>query len=148
MKTTINCPHCGKPVEKYRNPLPTVDIIIRVGEGVVLVKRKNPPHGWALPGGFIDYGESAEAAALREAREETSIELDHVEQFHVYSDPDRDPRHHTLTVVFSAYSRQQPRAADDAAEIGVFEPDKLPEPLAFDHRDILEDYFARHDDGR
>lgn len=126
----------------YRNPFPTADIIIRVNQGIVLIKRKNPPHGWAIPGGFIDYGESAEQAAVREAREETSLDVVDLRQFRVYSDPARDPRFHTLTVVFTARADGVPRAADDAMEIGVFTEEELPSPLVFDHADILSDYFS------
>jgi len=131
----------------YRNPLPTADVIIRVGNGIVLIKRKNPPHGWALPGGFIDYGESAESAAVREAREETCLEIADLSLFGVYSDPDRDPRHHTITVVFTAQSDGLPVAADDATEIGIFTPDRLPSPLAFDHAKILREFFSREHGG-
>lgn len=125
-----------------RNPLPTVDIIIELEDKrIVLIRRKNPPPGWALPGGFVDYGESAEAAAVREAREETGLEVDLVEQFHTYSDPDRDPRQHTLSVVFIAQAAGEPRGADDAVEARGFDAEKLPEPLAFDHRRIISDYL-------
>lgn len=141
MKKSVMCPHCGGEVTTYRNPIPTADIIIRVENGVVLVKRKNPPHGWALPGGFIDYGESAEEAAVREAREETCLEVSDLRLVGVYSAPDRDPRHHTLTVVFSAEANGTPKAADDAEDIGMFVRDNLPTPLAFDHAKILRDYF-------
>jgi ADP-ribose pyrophosphatase YjhB (NUDIX family) len=145
MKEGITCPGCGSIVYRYRNPIPTVDIIIEIQGGVVLIERRNPPHGWAIPGGFIDYGESAEAAAIREAGEETSLDLEGLKQFGVYSDPDRDPRHHTLTVVFTARGIGTPLAADDAARIGVFGPDDLPSPIAFDHGKILGDYFReRH----
>lgn len=127
---------------KPRNPIPTVDIIIELqGRGIVLIKRKNPPYGWALPGGFVDYGESLEEAAVREAREETSLEVELLRQFHTYSDPERDPRFHTLSTVFIARSSGEPRPADDATEIGVFKRDNLPKDLAFDHARILEDYF-------
>lgn len=143
MQRTITCPNCGQQIPTYRNPLPTVDVIIKVGDGIVLIKRKNPPHGWALPGGFIDYGESAENAAVREAREETCLEIAGLSLFGVYSDPDRDPRHHSITVVFTARSDGVPVAADDAAETGVFPPDRLPCPLAFDHGKILQDFFSR-----
>ena len=136
------CPHCGKIVKAYRNPFPTVDIIIEVDEGIVLIKRKNPPHGWALPGGFVDYGESLEASAVREAKEETSLDITLVSELGAYSEPDRDPRMHTITVVFIAKAQGEPRAADDAAEVGVFRQDTLPEKLAFDHGRILRDYFA------
>ena len=135
------CPHCGKEVEKYRNPFPTVDIIIEVDQGVVLIRRKNPPYGWALPGGFVDYGESLEAAAVREAKEETSLDVELISQLGAYSDPGRDPRHHTLSVVFKASANGQPCAADDAIEVGIFNRDNLPENMAFDHHRILEDYF-------
>ncbi len=126
-----------------RNPFPTVDIIIELhGGGIVLIRRKNPPPGWALPGGFIDYGESAEAAAIREAKEETSLDVQLVELLHVYSDPARDPRHHTLSTVFIATANGQPQGADDATEAQIFYDDSLPSPLAFDHAKILQDYFT------
>jgi 8-oxo-dGTP diphosphatase len=125
-----------------RNPAPTVDIIIELqGGGIVLIKRKNPPPGWALPGGFVDYGESVETAAAREAQEETGLEVELVEQFHTYSDPGRDPRQHTISVVFIARAAGEPRGADDAAEARVFEPGELPEQMAFDHRQIVSDYL-------
>ena len=126
-----------------RNPVPTVDIIIELEDKrIVLIRRKNPPPGWALPGGFVDYGESAEAAAVREAREETGLEVSLLEQFHTYSDPDRDPRQHTLSVVFIARASGEPRGADDAAEARGVDPDKLPEPMAFDHERIISDYLS------
>lgn len=128
---------------KRRNPLPTVDIIIELGGRIVLIRRKNPPHGWALPGGFIDYGESAEHAARREAREETGLNITEVRQFHCYSDPDRDPRGHTISVVFVAQASGEPKARDDAADIGLFGPDNIPARLAFDHRRIISDYLAK-----
>ncbi len=127
--------------KNYRNPLVTVDIIIENGDGVVLIKRNNPPHGWALPGGFVDYGESLENAAKREAVEETSLDVDLVEQFHCYSDPDRDPRHHTVTTVYIAKAQGFPRGADDAKKAQIFTKEKIPEQLTFDHGKILEDYF-------
>ncbi len=122
-------------------PRITVDIIIGVAGGVVLIKRRNPPLGWAIPGGFVDYGETLEEAAVREAREETSLELAHLRQFHAYSDPSRDPRGHTVSVVFTADGRGIPEAASDATDIGVFTPETLPEQIAFDHRKIVQDYF-------
>ena len=142
MKEQLLCPHCGKGVTTYRNPLPTVDVVIELARGIVLIKRKNPPFGWALPGGFVDYGESLEAAAIREAREETSLDVRLVSQLGAYSDPHRDPRHHTISVVFIAKADGQPRAADDAAEIGVFDREAVPETVAFDHVKILQDYFG------
>jgi ADP-ribose pyrophosphatase YjhB (NUDIX family) len=143
MKDRFVCPHCGKTAETYRNPLPTVDIIIETRDGgVVLVKRKNPPAGWALPGGFVDYGESLEAAAVREAKEETSLDVELVRQFGAYSDPARDLRRHTITVVFIGRAMGKPLAGDDASEVGVFSRENLPEDLAFDHGRILRDYYS------
>lgn len=158
------CPHCGKHVEVYRNPFPTVDIIIemvpeamedvrsytglvyskreqRVINGIVLIKRKNPPFGWALPGGFVDYGESLETAAIREAKEETSLNVKLLYQLGAYSEPNRDPRCHTITVVFVARAKGVPKAADDAVEIGIYDFHTLPETLAFDHGKIIQDYL-------
>jgi 8-oxo-dGTP diphosphatase len=125
----------------YRNPFPTVDIIIEVGGGIVLIERKHPPHGWAIPGGFLDWGESVEDCARREAQEETGLVVKLEELFYVYSDPLRDPRHHTVTTVFIASASGIPVAADDAAEARIFTTETLPEPLAFDHGQILDDYF-------
>jgi len=130
-------------VEGPQAPRPTVDIIIELeGRGIVLIKRKNPPYGWAIPGGFVDYGETLERAAVREAREETCLQVELIRQFHAYSDPNRDPRGHTISMVFIARSSGEPKAADDAQEIGVFRADSLPQPLAFDHGRILADYFS------
>lgn len=128
----------------HRNPVPTVDVILRDDEGrVLLIRRRNPPPGWALPGGFVDYGETLEAAAVREAREETSLEVELVRQFHTYSDPRRDPRLHTVSVVFLArVVGGTLQAADDAADAAFFAPDGLPEQMAFDHRSIIEDLVA------
>jgi 8-oxo-dGTP diphosphatase len=125
---------------KPETPLLTVDIIIEVAGGIVLIERKNPPHGWALPGGFVDRGESLSHAAVREAREETSLEVTLDEQFFAYSDPQRDPRGSTCTVVFLGHASGQPRAADDARDVRVYPPTSLP-PLAFDHGQILDDYL-------
>lgn len=128
----------------HRAPVPTVDVIIQIpGQGIVLIERKNPPFGWALPGGFVDYGESLEQAAVREAREETSLEVELKEQFHTYSDPARDPRGHTITTVYLATAQGTPRAGDDARRVGVFHQENLPRPLAFDHEEILRDYFEK-----
>jgi ADP-ribose pyrophosphatase YjhB (NUDIX family) len=129
--------------EKIHTPLLTVDIIIELaGDRIVLIERKNPPHGWALPGGFVDYGETLETAAVREAQEETSLDVLLTEQFFTYSDPARDPRHHTVSTVFIAVAAGEPRAADDAKTAGVFGASDLPAPLAFDHSQILQDYFT------
>ena len=124
-----------------RNPFPTVDIIIEVEGGIVLIERKNPPHGWAIPGGFVDYGETVETAAVREAKEETGLDVRLTGLLGVYSDPSRDPRHHTISTVFVASATGRPVADDDAADAGVFTEDTLPDDIAFDHREILADYF-------
>ncbi len=143
-KKTIQCPKCKEGIDVYRNPIPTVDIIIEIArKGVVLIKRKNPPHGWAIPGGFVDYGESLEGAAVREAKEETNLDVKLVKQFHTYSDPNRDPRHHSISTVYIAKAEGIPQAKDDALEIGIFNESNLPDQIAFDHRSILRDYFKR-----
>ena len=127
---------------KYRNPVATVDIIIEVEEGkILLIKRKNPPFGWAIPGGFVDYGESLEEAAVREAKKETSLEVKLIRQMHTYSDPSRDSRQHTITTVYIASGEGVPVAANDATEIGSFGEDDIPGDMAFDHFEILKDYF-------
>ena len=124
--------------EKFRSPLLTVDIIIEVGaSGIVLIERKYFPFGWALPGGFVDYGESLETAAVREAKEETSLDVHLVEQFHTYSDPSRDPRHHTVSTVYIATAEGTPLGADDAKVARLFREDDIPSPLVFDHPRIL-----------
>lgn len=127
--------------KKYRNPLLTVDIIIEINNGIILIERANPPYGWALPGGFVNYGESIESAAIREAKEETSLEIKLKEQFQTYSEPDRDPRHHSVTTVFIASGIGAPRAEDDAKRLGIFTKNTLPRPIAFDHEKIIRDYF-------
>lgn len=139
---TISCPSCGADIVRYRNPFPTVDIIIEQQGKVLLIKRKNPPYGWALPGGFVDYGESLEQAAVREAREETSLEVSNLRLLGCYSDPSRDNRFHTISTVFMAQATGTPQAADDATELAFFSPDDLPSPLCFDHSRIIEDYLA------
>ncbi len=112
---TVQCPKCRTEIEIHRNPIPTVDIIIEIeNAGIVLIKRKNPPHGWAIPGGFVDYGESLEEAAAREAKEETNLEVEDLRQFRAYSDPNRDPRFHTISMVFIAKAKGKPEARDDA----------------------------------
>ena len=129
-------------LKNHRNPVPTVDAIIEIPGGIVLIRRRNPPPGWALPGGFVDYGETVAAAAVREAREETGLEVTLTELFHVYSDPARDPRRHTIATVFIGTATGVPVGGDDAAEAGVFSAQSLPSPLAFDHARILDDYFT------
>lgn len=143
-RKTISCPNCKTEIAQYQNPLPTVDIIIEIeSKGIILIKRKNPPHGWALPGGFVDYGESLEAAAIREAKEETDLDIKLEKQLHTYSDPGRDPRHHSISTVYVAKAQGEPEASDDAMEIGIFDESNLPDEIAFDHRAILTDYFKR-----
>jgi ADP-ribose pyrophosphatase YjhB (NUDIX family) len=138
------CPKCKNEVEVYQNPIPTVDIIIEIeSKGIVLIKRKNPPYGWAIPGGFVDYGESLEKAAVREAKEETNLNVKLIRQFYTYSDPKRDPRHHSISTVYIAKGKGILKAKDDAVEIGVFTQSNLPDEIAFDHRSILHDYFKQ-----
>ncbi len=140
----ITCPNCGAKVKQYSNPKPTVDVIIRYGGCVVLIERTQHPLGWALPGGFIDYGEKVEDAAHREMKEETNLDLENLELFSVQSDPDRDPRHHTITIVYTADGVGELKAGDDAGDARVFTADTLPEKIAFDHREVLQDYFVHH----
>jgi 8-oxo-dGTP diphosphatase len=136
----LACPSCGERVQTYRNPIPTVDIIIEYGNGIVLIERKNDPQGWALPGGFVDYGETLETAAKREAEEETSLIVKDLRLLGCYSDPSRDPRRHTITTVFIAKGNGTPVAADDAKNLSIFSMDNLPAQLCFDHAQILADY--------
>ncbi len=123
-------------------PRVSVDIIIEMDRHrIVLIERKNPPHGWALPGGFVDYGESLENASVREAKEETGLDVQLMEQFYTYSDPPRDPRHHTITTVFIARASGVPKGSDDAKRAETFTEKDVPSPLVFDHARILKDYF-------
>jgi ADP-ribose pyrophosphatase YjhB (NUDIX family) len=145
----IRCPKCDTLVKEFRNPYPTVDIIIEHEGGIILILRRNEPRQWAIPGGFCDYGESLEAAAVREAREETGLDVELIEQFHTYSDPRRDPRQHNITTVYIARAIGGTlRAQDDAQDIGIFSEDNLPPQLAFDHDEILKDYFIYKKTGR
>ncbi len=136
----MQCPHCSTSIDINRNPVPTVDIIIEVEGGIVLIERKNPPYGWAIPGGFVDYGETLEAAAIREAEEETGLNVSLIGQMHTYSDPNRDPRQHTISTVFIASATGTPCAGDDAVSSKIFTREDLP-ALVFDHEVILSDYF-------
>ncbi len=140
---TLTCPHCGTVVKQYRNPFPTVDIIIELNDGIILIERKNPPLGWALPGGFVDYGESLENAAVREAKEETSLDISELRLVGCYSDPLRDHRMHTISTVFAAKGNGSPQAADDALNLKIFRWHELPEQLCFDHKRIVNDYLEK-----
>ncbi|HHH47827.1 MAG TPA: NUDIX hydrolase [Gammaproteobacteria bacterium] len=133
-------------------PLVAVDIIIemsdRPGRPILLIERKNPPLGWALPGGFVDVGERLEQAARREAREEVSLDVRLKVLLGCYSDPARDPRGHTISPVYVAEASGEPHAADDAARVRCFLPGELPAALAFDHALILADYRRYRDTGQ
>ena len=135
----------------YRNPAPTVDIIIelidRPERPIVLIERRNEPFGWAIPGGFVDYGESVETAAVREAKEEVSLDVELVEQFQVYSDPKRDFRQHTIAIVLIATATGQPKADDDAKNLGIFNQNEIPANLCFDHDRIMREYWRYRDLG-
>lgn len=127
-----------------KGPYVTVDMIIELKEGLVLIERSNPPYGWALPGGFVDYGENLETAARREAREETHLELKNLRQFRAYSDPRRDPRFHTISVVFVGEGQGRPRFGDDAKGLQIIPyQDLLKRDYAFDHKKIIKDYLAQ-----
>lgn len=146
MSSPEKCPKCGYVLRRHHHPVPTVDLIIEIqNQGLILIQRANPPLGWALPGGYVDYGESLEDAARREAREETSLEVDLLGQFHTYSNPRRDPRQHNISTVFVAQASGTPQAADDARSLEIFRPEDLPQLLAFDHGQILADYCKARD---
>ena len=124
-----------------KTPLATVDVIVESGGGIVLIRRRNPPHGWALPGGFVDPGESVPQAARREAKEETGLDVELTELLGVYSDPKRDPRGlYTISTVFVARAAGRPVGGDDAADARVFPLDALPPDIVFDHPTIIADY--------
>jgi len=134
------CPHCGRPTGRWDQPRVTVDAVVETPDGrVLLIERGHEPPGWALPGGFVDAGESLETAVARELREETGLRARELEQFHTYSEPGRDPRHPTVSTVFLVRAEGTPAAGDDAARAAFFAPDGLPSPLAFDHGAILRD---------
>jgi 8-oxo-dGTP diphosphatase len=145
---TLTCPSCGYSVKSYRNPIPTVDIIIEIEGRIVLIERKNEPKGWALPGGFVDYGERLEDAAIREAFEETAIRIKELKLMGCYSDPARDSRQHNISTVYVAKGAGLPVAGDDAARAILFEPDKLPQNLCFDHEQIVRDYLEKKTAGQ
>ena len=135
-----------------KTPALTTDIIIELKDRpdapIVLIRRKNPPHGWALPGGFVDVGESVEHAAVREAEEETTLHVTLKILLGCYSDPRRDPRGHTASAVYVAEAKGEPRAQDDAAGVAIFSPEALPAPLVFDHARILYDYLTWRRQGK
>jgi 8-oxo-dGTP diphosphatase len=128
-------------------PLLAADVVIELTDQpehpIVLIQRKNPPYGWAIPGGFVDVGETVEDAARREMKEEVSLKVELTGLLGVYSRPDRDPRGHTVTVIYTGEAKGTPVAADDAQAVGWFTRANLPSPLAFDHAEVLDDYFAR-----
>lgn len=130
----------SKPVTPLLAADALIELVNQPGHPIVLIERRNPPYGWAIPGGFVDVGETVEAAAIREAREETSLDVTLVTLLGLYSDPQRDPRGHTVTAIYIAQSHGMPVAADDAKNVGVFTLDQLPSPLAFDHAQVLADY--------
>jgi len=130
-----------------RNPFPTVDVIVERGQGrVLLIKRRNPPLGWALPGGFVDYGESVEDAGRREVMEETGVSVLLTELLGVYSQPNRDLRFHSLSVTYIGRSRDPICAGGDAVDVREFDLEALPD-LVFDHERILRDYAHFKDTG-
>ena len=140
------------PNYRPTTPLIAADTIIELtnkpGSPIVLIERKNPPYGWAIPGGFVDVGERLEVAAIREAKEEVCLDVSLKALLGMYSDPERDDRGHTVTAVYVAEARGEPKAADDAKNLAIFEIDNLPDELAFDHRQVLEDYREFRETGR
>jgi len=129
---------------EHKNPFPTTDAVIAGPDGrIVLVLRKNEPKGWALPGGFVDQGEELGRACKREAKEETNLDVELVEQLFTYSDPKRDPRKHTISTVYACKARGgKLEAGDDAQDARWFAEAEVPwKDLCFDHADILRDYF-------
>lgn len=125
----------------FKYPLPTVDAIIKKNDKIVLIERKNPPFGWALPGGFVEYGESLEQAIIREVKEETNLEIETLKQFHTYSAPNRDPRFHTITTVFIVSCKGKIKAQSDAQKVNEFNLNQLPENMAFDHKKVIADWI-------
>ncbi|MCB9642817.1 MAG: NUDIX hydrolase [Myxococcales bacterium] len=131
-----------------RNPSLAVDVIVEIGSQIVLIERKNPPYGWAIPGGFVDYGEPVEVAAVREIKEETGLDVELDAMLYAYSDPSRDDRQHVTSVVFVGQAQGVPQAADDAKNVQLVSPVTPPEPLCFDHAQIIKDYLAFRQTGK
>jgi len=131
----------GRPVTPALAADALIELVDRPGRPIVLIERKYPPHGWAIPGGFVDVGESLETAAVREALEETCLAVHLTALLGIYSNPARDSRGHTATAVYIAEARGKPQAADDAKSIAVYDPREVP-PLAFDHDQIVRDYLV------
>ena len=140
------------PNYRPETPLLAADAIIELmdqpGRPIVLIERKNPPYGWAIPGGFVDVGERLETAAIREAKEEVCLDITLKALLGMYSDPKRDDRGHTVTAVYVAEAKGIPQAADDAKNLAVFELDNLPQDLAFDHSQVLDDYRKFRETGQ
>jgi len=133
-----------------KTPFLAVDAIIAYPDNrIILIQRKNPPYGWALPGGFVDVGEGVEDAVIREAKEETGIDFHNFKLLGVYSDPERDVRGHCVSVVFYGYpldSEKLPSGMDDAKEAKLFDMEDLPSDMAFDHKKIIMDYKKKKDE--
>lgn len=136
-----------KPVTPLLAADALIELIDQPGRPIVLIERKNPPFGWAIPGGFVDVGETVETTAVREALEEVSLQVTLRVLLGIYSSPTRDPRGHTVTAIYLAEATGKPVAADDAKNVGVFTPEQLPSPLAFDHAMVLEDYRRYRETG-
>jgi len=144
-KKIVKCSNCGFEWSEWNNPLPTVDALIEVYDnseykGIVLIERRNYPFGWAIPGGFMEYGERAETTAVREAKEETGLDVVITGLLGFYSEPSRDPRHHTVTAVYLCRAEGEPVAGDDAKSVKIVQPSEIVEPLVFDHSRVINDY--------
>lgn len=125
---------------RHHAPKLTVDVIVEINDKIVIIKRKNQPRGYALPGGFVEYGETLEQAAVRESKEEININITDLKQFKAYSDPKRDPRWHAVTMVFIAKGAGVPEAGSDAKEAMLYDPMKEKKDFVFDHNEIINDY--------
>ena len=137
-----------KPITPLLAADALIELIDQPGRPLVLIKRANPPFGWAIPGGFVDIGETMEQAAIREAKEEVCLDVELTALLGIYSNPERDPRNHTVTAVYVAEAHGIPTAADDAKHCEMFTFDNLPEKLAFDHQQVLEDFLNYRTHGK